>query len=97
MGMRSRCYNPKSAGYKNYGGRGIAVCDQWRDDFKTFLSDVGYKPSSSHSLDRINNDGNYEPSNCKWPTPQEQVRNRGWNSLSLAELRELRVKVKKYE
>lgn len=97
MGMRARCYNPKSIGYKNYGGRGIAVCEAWRNDFRTFLADVGPKPSPRHSLDRIDNDGNYEPGNCKWSTPKEQVHNRRWNASTLDELYMLRNKIRQYE
>lgn len=62
--MRARCNNPRNQAYKNYGGRGIQVCDRWADFF-AFLQDMGLKPEGK-SLDRINNDGNYEPSNCRW-------------------------------
>ena len=77
--MRSRCYNPRMNGYENYGGRGIKVCDAWVDSFENFLADMGTKPTSRHSLDRINNDGNYEPANCKWATKLEQDNNRRTN------------------
>lgn len=70
--MRDRCRNPQNAGYKNYGGRGIDVCDTWFDDVEKFASDMGPKPSPLHTLERKNNDGNYEPSNCKWGTRSEQ-------------------------
>jgi hypothetical protein len=78
-GIRRRCYGKTSADYKDYGGRGITVCDRWLgpQGFQNFLADMGTKPSPSHSLDRWpNNDGNYEPSNCRWATPKEQVENR---------------------
>lgn len=77
--MRSRCYDSNMNGYENYGGRGISVCDRWIDSFENFLADMGRKPSPKHSLDRINNDGNYEPSNCRWASKLEQDNNRRTN------------------
>lgn len=74
--MKDRCTNLNNKYYANYGGRGIKVCKEWQDSFTVFYKDVGNRPSSIHSLDRINNDGNYEPSNCKWSTKREQVLNR---------------------
>ncbi len=74
-GMRARCLNPKSPSYRNYGGRGITICEQWVESFPTFCKDMGPRPSEDHSIDRINNEGNYEPSNCRWATRQEQGRN----------------------
>ena len=74
--MRNRCYNPNYNKFKDYGGRGIEVCDRWKDSFENFLEDMGPKPSSKHSIDRIDVDGNYESWNCKWSTTQEQARNR---------------------
>jgi hypothetical protein len=80
--MLSRCYNPLHHKYVEYGGRGITVCDRWRNDFSAFLEDVGTRPSSAHSLDRYpNNDGNYEPGNVRWATRSEQQRNRRVNHL----------------
>lgn len=73
--MISRCYIEGASSYKNYGGRGISVCDKWRKDFWSFVSDMGLKPSPEHSIDRIDVNGNYEPSNCKWSTKIEQARN----------------------
>jgi hypothetical protein len=74
--MIARCYNPNCTGYESYGGRGITVCDRWRHSYSNFLADMGRKPNPTHSLDRIDNDGNYEPSNCRWATNQEQIDNR---------------------
>jgi len=68
--MRSRCHNKNVRSYKDYGGRGIAVCKRW-DSFELFLSDMGQPPSDSHQIDRINNDGDYEPCNCRWVTQAE--------------------------
>jgi len=77
--MKKRCYNEKNHNYPNYGGRGITVCDRWMEPngmgFVNFCEDMGHRPSSKHSIDRINNDGNYEPSNCKWSTNSEQMKN----------------------
>lgn len=72
--MRERCGNPNVLNYHRWGGRGIRVCPEW-DDFDLFLAHVGPRPSSRHSLDRINNDGNYEPGNVRWATDAEQGRN----------------------
>ncbi len=73
--MIRRCVNPNHAAWQHYGGRGITVCRQWRENFTAFLRDIGRRPSPQHSLDRINNDGNYEPGNCRWATASEQRRN----------------------
>jgi hypothetical protein len=72
--MLSRCKNPRAPGFKYYGGRGISVCEQW-ERFETFLVDMGERPSGM-SLDRIDSNGNYEPGNCRWATPKEQLENR---------------------
>lgn len=68
--MRDRCLNPNATGYKNYGGRGITICARW-NDFANFLADMGKRPAGK-SLDRIDSNGNYEPSNCRWATSKQQ-------------------------
>jgi hypothetical protein len=75
VAMRKRCRNPQSPDYPRYGGRGINVCARW-EDFGNFISDMGPRPSARHSIDRVNNDGNYEPGNCRWTTPDVQAANR---------------------
>lgn len=71
-----RCENPKCKYYKNYGGRGVAFCAEWRQSFTAFLAAVGPRPSRAHSLDRIKNELGYEPGNVRWATRREQNRNR---------------------
>jgi hypothetical protein len=76
--MRSRCRNPRAGGYKNYGARGIRVCARWDHKgggFANFLADMGPRPSSDHSIDRIDVNGDYEPTNCRWATAKEQHHN----------------------
>lgn len=73
--MLHRCSNPNSPFWKDYGGRGISVCAEWRD-YERFLKDVGKKPSPHHSLDRIDNNGDYSPGNVRWATWKQQIRNR---------------------
>lgn len=80
--MLTRCYNPKGKRYSRYGGRGIEVCQEWRQNFAAFLSYVGLKPSQEHTLGRLKNEGNYEPGNVAWQTPVEQGRDRG-NSVRI--------------
>jgi hypothetical protein len=73
--MVQRCTNPNNQHWSHYGGRGINVCDDWRD-FVNFYRDMGDRPAPGHSIDRIDNDGNYEPSNCRWATKSVQNLNR---------------------
>jgi hypothetical protein len=73
--MIQRCNNPNDIGFKYYGGRGIKVCEKWRGSFESFLSDMGRKPDGA-TIERINNDGDYEPSNCRWVSNFDQQSNR---------------------
>ncbi len=79
--LRERCNNPKDPMYPNYGGRGIKVCKRWQNSFINFFNDVGLAPSKKHSIDRIDNNQDYKPGNCKWSTSFEQARNRRNNRL----------------
>ena len=76
LGMRARCLNPKHFAYEYYGGRGIRICNRWLLSFADFLSDMGERPTLKHTLERLNNDGNYEPSNCVWATRAVQAKNK---------------------
>ena len=74
--MKARCYNPNSAKFTDYGGRGITVCDRWKDSFENFLADMGTRPTPTSEIDRVDSDGNYEPSNCRWASRSRQNRNK---------------------
>lgn len=88
--MKDRCYLKTTKSYKNYGGRGITVCDRWINSFENFFQDLGMAPTGKHSLDRINVNGNYEPENCRWATWSEQAKNKrprgksGFKGVSVA-------------
>lgn len=82
--MRARCYNENCDSYPHYGGRGIRVCDRWLESFQSFLEDMGPRPTDRHSIDRINVNGDYEPNNCRWATPEQQGSNRTCNRVLTA-------------
>lgn len=79
--MKARCYKKNDKQYNNYGARGIVVCQKWKNNFGAFLADVGIKPTPSHSIGRIDNDGHYEPGNVEWQTDEQQSNNRRSNRI----------------
>jgi len=87
--MRARCSNPKNNRWARYGGRGITVCARW-DSFRAFLADMGPRPTPSHQIDRINNNGNYEPSNCRWATQLENMRHTSRTVIDMSIARRIR-------
>lgn len=86
VNIKGRCLNPKSPKYADYGGRGIQMCDRWRDDFAAFLADMGPRPAGRYTIERVDNEGHYEPSNCIWATYAVQSRNKRpkWNKRANA-------------
>ena len=93
--MIQRCTNPKNKSYCNYGGKGITICKEWLDSFEQFYEDMGPKPNKNSSIERIDYNGNYEPSNCKWEGYVVQGRNKSSTKLSLIKAREIRSKYSK--
>jgi len=79
--MKRRCLYPKCTGYSDYGGRGIKISNSWRNSFENFFADMGLKPSPAHSLDRIDNNGDYQADNCRWATREQQDNNKRNNRL----------------
>ena len=79
--MKRRCYSPHGKDYPHYGGRGVTVCERWLHSFENFLADMGERPTTDHSIDRVDVNGNYEPGNCRWATDIEQARNHRNNAL----------------
>ena len=77
--IKQRCFNPNDKSYSNYGGRGIKICNRWKNSFENFFTDMGMKPTPRHSIDRIENDGDYCPDNCKWSDSKDQANNRRSN------------------
>jgi len=90
----TRCNNKKFGQYKDYGGRGISVCKEWKR-FENFFNDIGHPPSNKHEIDRIDNDGNYEPGNCRWVLHVINARNSRWTQLSMKIAKEIRERYKK--
>lgn len=82
--IKSRCLNKDDKRFKDYGGRGITICKRWANNYQNFLSDMGLPPTSNHQIDRIDNNGNYEPSNCRWVTQTQNARNKRNNRLITA-------------
>ena len=92
-GIHTRCFNSHIKAYKNYGGRGITMCDRWLE-FENFRDDMLKSYNDKLTIERINNDGNYEPNNCKWITLSEQVKNKRMQKLDRVKVKEIRLKYK---
>ncbi len=86
QGMKARCYNTNALNYHRYGGRGIKVCENWRNSFVLFLDDMGKRPFPKAQIDRINNDGNYEPLNCRWTTQKINIQGRSTTKLTPSDI-----------
>jgi hypothetical protein len=89
--MLNRCTNARAQYFADYGGRGIGVCERWRESFDNFLADMGRRPTGRHTLDRRDNDKGYSPDNCRWATRAEQARNRRTTQLNAELVREVRA------
>lgn len=96
VNMRQRCLNKNKQDYNYYGGRGITICDRWIESYANFLEDMGERPNSKYSLDRIDNDGNYEPSNCRWADKLTQMVNRNPKKYSNTGERNICKRPRKY-
>lgn len=96
-GMKARCTREKLSCFKHYGGRGIKVCDRWMESFENFIEDMGERPSKDHSIDRIDNEGNYSPENCRWVLQKEQIKNRRKMNDLQVRIKELENKISEYE
>lgn len=90
--IKARCLNKSKPYWKDYGGRGIRMCDAWVNSFATFLRDMGPRPTPRHSIDRLENDGNYSPDNCRWATKKEQSRNRRVTKLNEEKAAQIRAR-----
>ena len=88
--MKNRCYNKNYHLYHRYGGRGILMCDRWKNSFLAFFKDMGLKPFRKAQIDRIDNNGNYEPNNCRWISVIDNNRNKSTTKLSMEKAREIR-------
>jgi len=88
--MKDRCYNKNNKLFHRYGGRGIIVCERWIDSFLAFFTDMGLKPFQKAQIDRVDNDGNYEPSNCKYATHKENTRHTSTTKLTMQIVKEIR-------
>lgn len=94
--IKQRCMNIKDRDYKNYGGRGIKVCERWLGDYRLFLKDMGKRPSPKHTIDRKDNDGDYEPTNCRWVTRGIQAINKRGPSTNTSGFRGVTIHNKKW-
>lgn len=94
--MKQRCTNPKNTNYKNYGAKGISICDRWLESFANFYKDMGNRPDVTYTLDRVDNRKGYSPDNCRWATPYQQIVNRGANRNNTVGYRGVKKEYKKY-
>ena len=89
--MKQRCYNPNHADYPHYGGKGVIVCESWKNSFENFVDYMGERPSKEYSINRIDVNGNYEPGNCEWSNRQEQGQNRTTTKLTKEKVKEIKI------